>query len=961
MPGFNMDPFDRKNINKDLLKKLKEDMVLATNLEEANEVIRKFSTENNIPLAQDNNLDTLKNLYLLCLDEEYKIPVTFISYARKILASDNTSIEEKNGISKVADDINTIFEDNNVTVQDYHSIASVNDIKYIIDAGQPENISSHQYLKNEKAVMEGTELYIKHLSWLNEIYNDIINIRLNIKFDDRDLVPIMTILTANNPDCTKEEFQKKCFDIRNTLASGDTSKINEIYDQIFDIKDNTDIKTLNYDDKNECYKMISILAMNQAFGTLTEDAPDYKMQRYFSKPETVDKWDKYLEIGSFPEKQLSHELLSYGIAVDSINGHSTVPFHHYQSKVDIPNKSQARTDNLIADYHEQKHKVLAGEADAVNIELTEELLEYSKLEDRELDDDDDAGFDPIEYFDRSLSHNMFPGATNHHNTSYKLGIVDKADFIFIDGRNVKDVIKDMGEEYSSSKVIPVMMRALAEGKAVDIAQISNINGKYDINMIPLNMVNHNNLKNEINEGVDYNQTAIANATDRENRLAEEKAKVSLVLKKGLLETTAKDFISDYATKQSPIDNERYQNYSKAKNVNVSDELVNSVKDIDINTEQFKQLGKNLAEICIEDYIAGSEKRERDDKENAMAKLRTIIGNIENANVATYSSSKHHKFAAVREAAKELYAAYETPKPVTEKYLDMEKKDELYNYYKKINDAKEKLFMASRDYLDDKKDLDRATASERAVNRYDAVKACCNFTTKNIENHNMYINAFDKMCLIDEKAKNHQYEPSITSDEKKLFKTMTDSYAALVNAKTGHDSDKYESLIKVVNKVSSFNDVLSRDGLCNETFTYDKYREVLTEIIDASSVYFKHKATDGLKKNAYGKMDAVINVYESAKSLRDSFDAKADIYPEEKLNILRNGIDVNEIELEVKIEKEAEEGKVNPMSKRFYYLGKNAPNKNTKEKFYKDGVKTGEKMTPKVKSDIEKSLYKGKVK
>lgn len=958
MPGFNIDPFDRKNINKDLLKKLKEDMVLATSLEEANEVIRKFSTENNIPLAQNNNLDTLKNLYFLCLDEERKIPVTFISYARKILSSDNVSIEEKNGISKVADDINVTFENNNVTVHDYHSLASVNDIKHIIDAGQPENITSHQYLKNEKAVTEAAELYVKHLSWLSEIYNEIIKIPLNIKFDDRDYLPIMTTLMTNNLDCTKEEFQKKCFDIRNTLASGDTSKINEIYDQIFDLKDNTDIKNLNYDDKNDCYKMISILAMNQAFGTLTENAPDYKMQRYFSKPETVDKWDKYLEIGSFPEKQLSHELLSYGIAVDSINGYSTVPFPHYESKADIPNKSQARTDNLIADYHEQKHKVLAGEADVVNIELTEELLEYAKLEDR---DNDDDGFDPIEYFDTSLSHNMFPGATNHFNTSYKLGIVERSNYVFIDGKNVKDVMNEMGVEYSLFKIIPVMMRALAEGKAVDIAQISNINGKYDINMIPLNMVNPNNLKNEINEGVDYNQTAIANAVDREKRMAEEKSKVSLILRKGLLETSAKDFISDYATKQSPIDNARYQNFSSAKDVTVSDELVNSVKDIDINSEQFKQIEKNFAEICIEDYKADSEKREREDKESAMAKLRTIIGNIEKANVATYSSSKHHKFAAVREAAKELYAAYETPKPVTDKYLDMEKKDELYNYYKKINDAKEKLFMASKDYLDGKQDLDRDTASDRAVNRYDAVKACCDFSTNYLENHDEYIDAFDKMCLIDEKAKNHQYKPSITSDEKKLFKTMTDSYAALVNAKTGHDSDKYESLIKVVNKVSAFNNVLLRNGSINETFTYDKYREVLTEIIDASSEYFKHKATDGLKKNAYGKMDAVINVYESAKSLRDSFDAKADIYPEEKLNIIRNGIDVNEIELEVKIEKEAEEGIVNPMSKRFYYLGKNAPNKNTKEKFYKDGVKTGEGMTPKVKSDIEKSLYKGKVK
>lgn len=961
MPGFNMDPFDRKNINKDLLKKLKEDMVLATNLEEANEVIRKFSAENNIPLAQDNNLDTLKNLYFLCLDEESKIPVTFISYAKKLLSSDNISIEEKNGISKVADDINTIFEDNNVTVSDYHSLASVNDIKHIIDAGQPENITSHKYLKNEKAVTEGTELYVKHLSWLSEIYTDIINIHLNIKFDDRDFLPIMNLLVVNNPDCTKEEFQKKCFDVRNTLASGDTSKINEIYDQIFDIKDNTDIKNLNYDDKNNCYKMISILGMSQAFGTLTDNADDYKKQRYFSRPETVDKWDKALEVNSFSEHELSHELLSYGVAVDSINGQSTVPFHHYQSKVDIPNKSQARTDNLIADYHEQKHKVLAGEADTVNIALTEELLEYAKLEDREIDDDDDASFDPIGYFDRSLSHNMFPGATNHHNTSYNLGLVDKSKFIFIDGKSIKDVMKEMGVKDSSSMIIPVMMRALAEGKAVDIAQISNINGKYDINMIPLNMVNPNNLKNEINEGVDYNQAAVANAADREKRLAEEKEKVSLTVKKGLIQTAAKEYVSDYADKQSKIDKVRYHDFSKAKDVTAPDELVNSVKDIDINSEQFKQIEKNLADICIEDYKADSEKREREDKENAMAKLRTIIGNVENANVATYSSSKHQKFAAVREAAKELYAAYETPKPVTEKYLDMEKKDELYNYYKRINDAKDKLFMASKDYLDGKQDLDRNTASERAVNRYDAVKACRDFSTDYLENHNGYIAAFDKMCMIDQKEKNADYKPSITSDEKKLFKSLTDSYTALINAKTGHDSDKYESLITVVNKASAFNDVLSRDGLNNETFTYDKYREVLTEIMDASSEYFKHKATDGLKKNAYEKMDAVINVYESAKSLRDSFDAKADIYPEEKLNILRNGIDVNEIELEVKIEKEAEEGKVNPMSKRFYYLGKNAPNKNTKEKFYKDGVKTGEKMTPKVKSDIEKSLYKGKVK
>lgn len=970
MPNNN--PFKRENIQKETIVNFKKGLVACKTLEEANAYIANFSNANNIPVKADNDKDTLKNIFLLCADVENMTATSFISYAKKMIvapgANEETIKETINNVNSVITELWSFkYEAGKGNVKP-ELLQSMRDIKALLDAGLKEDIANPTYVKNEAAIIEAYDKYVERISWYDEIKDELDAMPYGVEFDGRDFMPMMQLLTRDNLNATKEEFQNKCREIKQIFQSGNKEEINKIYDQVYDFKDNFEFTTTDYSNTQNSYNLIASLCMNQAFGTLLDKYPEYKNDRYLSSIEKVEKWDKAQGMDGSAANQIAEELLAYGIAIDDINGESSLPFCHYGVRYRAKGPTSKENKDFIKsmiDYQGQIKDVSEGKKSAATIPLTKTFIDFANFI-----NEPEYNNDFVSYTNYLIENAFCASATNAGHQLTRIDISVFSESFFIDGKNVKDAYAeyiqanpDKKEKLEKITSIDDRMRAfafiaLAQGKAVDFAHTTYVNGEYNIDMIPLEVSNPNNLVKDINRDVDYDKASRENAANREERLIREKASILGKIKENHFKKDVAKAIDNYAHICDPVEKARYNTFNTIGAGYKKNIVFPDVVDAEINSEKYNEIVNGTMQNYINLYKGNSELREAEHRKNSIQKLDELIKQVEKANVATYSASKHPEFAAVGESMKKLKEAYSYEKPVTEEYLDLNKRDELEEYYGRLAKAAADVKIAAKKYLDTKNGFRRSEVSERAKNRYDAVNACLDFVEMNNSIHYSHaINFSALMSAADKKEKNITVK--LDNKEKKAYYDVIDSAAKkLVAAKTGTNSDEYENIIKAVDKASDYNVILKSTLTTSDRFTIAGYKKHLDDILKTTTDYMKHKAADGIKKNAYEKLDAVIELYEATKQKYEELNKKFGKGHEADLDMARDNININMVNLEEKVEGNKN---LDPMAKRCLYLAKNAPNKKTRDEFINTGIKVGENLSEKVKKDAEKTLLKGKIK
>lgn len=180
--------------------------------------------------------------------------------------------------------------------------------------------------------------------------------------------------------------------------------------------------------------------------------------------------------------------------------------------------------------------------------------------------------------------------------------------------------------------------------------------------------------------------------------------------------------------------------------------------------------------------------------------------------------------------------------------------------------------------------------------------------------------------------------------------------SLKAAKTTFNSSEYNALI------NSFNELLdikngSKKNLYMANDPHEALVNKIVEINEMAENYMKHKAKDGIKPNAYGKMDAVIDLYEFCQKEINELDPgrlKASKLTEYQLSVEEKIDDIKGKVLNTAI-LDSEENDPMVNSRRNLYLAKFSPN----EKTAKNWFNANERKTERHKENIEIKIDKEK--